>query len=72
MEKTRWIKPVNLPPKAPVISAMVWWLFLDRLNAPGPIFGAVFTLLAIATVGNLIRFWMGESVDLFAPGRLNK
>ena len=65
MKKTKWIKASNLPPRIGIGVFLLWWLFLDRIAAPGWAYGVVFTVLAIGYAANLWQLWHGEAVDLF-------
>lgn len=60
----KYIKPNNLPPKISVIVPAFWWLFLDRLAAPGWLMGVVFALLSLMYVAELAKLVGGEAVDV--------
>lgn len=72
MEKLRYVKLSNLPPRLPVLQAIVWWMSLDRLNAPGWLCGVVGTIYGVLFIAAAFAIYKGHPVDLFAPGRLNK
>lgn len=64
MNAYRYIKRNNLPPTLPLYQALLWWLLLDRLNAPGWAFGVMWTIAAILAAASLIVVILGEPVDV--------
>ena len=64
MKKVKFIKAGNLPPRVSIIMPFVWWLVLERFEAPGWEFGVVFTVLGITYVVELFRLFSGEAVDV--------
>lgn len=52
-------------PRLRVLPTIIWWLFLDRLEAPGYVYGIVFTILAIATVWDVYRILTEQATDVF-------
>lgn len=44
------IKLSSLPPRPPIGFAILFWLLLDRLNAPGWVFGVLWTLVALMAI----------------------
>ena len=60
------IKPSSLPSQPPTFAAIVWWLLLDRLNAPGWAYGVLWTLVAIFFIAWVYRFWTDQELDV--PG----
>lgn len=42
----------------PFVGTVVWWLVLDRFNAPGWLYGVVFTLAAVVWIVLIVAiFW---------------
>ena len=64
MKKAKFIKAGNLPPRISIIMPFVWWLVLERFEAPGWAFGVVFTVLGFLYVVELFRLFSGEAVDV--------
>ena len=66
MIRKKVIAQSNLPSRLPLNTTILFWLLLDRLNAPGWAWGALFTVVGLAWVAALIAMWKNEDVDLFA------
>jgi hypothetical protein len=64
MKTPRFIKAGNLPPQGILSSPVLWWLFLDRMDAPGWVWGAMGLLLLFITVVSVWTLFAGEAVDL--------
>lgn len=64
MKTPKYLKASNLPPRISFVWPMVWWLILERFNAPGWVYGALYTVIAVVFVAECIRLWTGEAVDL--------
>lgn len=64
MKTPKYIKASNLPPRLSIVWPLVWWLILERFNAPGWVYGALYTVIAVVFIAECIRLWTGESVDL--------
>lgn len=62
----KYIKRSNLPPSAPISTAIVWWLFLEYLKAPGWVYGVLGTVYVTAAAIEIWRGWSGKAVDLMA------
>jgi hypothetical protein len=54
----------NLPVRPPVTASIAMWLFLDRYQAPGWIWGVIGTLMAFAWVLYFVGVWLQEQVDV--------
>ena len=50
MKKRKVISSKNLPMRSPLIGALVWWLVLDKLGAPGWVWGVVGTMVVVAWI----------------------
>lgn len=55
----------NLPTRLPVVSTTVAWLLLDRLQAPGWVWGAVGAFYVLIWIICLYGFWTEENIDIF-------
>ncbi|MBD8654136.1 hypothetical protein IFT68_00660 [Oxalobacteraceae sp. CFBP 13730] len=53
MKRSTVIKSSSLPMRSPLALAILFWLLLDRLGAPGWAFGVLWTL-----VGLLVLIWL--------------
>jgi len=62
---TKVIARKHLPAEIPVIPTLVWYLFLDRLHAPGWAWGAIGVLLLISWIVNIVRMATQEERSPF-------
>jgi len=60
------IKSSSLALRPPTFAAIVWWLLLDRLGAPGWAYGVLWTLVAIFFIVWVYRFRTDQERDV--PG----
>ena len=51
--------------RLPTFELIVFWLFLDRLSAPGWLFGVVFTFLGMMWIVSLILLFTEERINPF-------
>jgi hypothetical protein len=65
MKKRKVISSKNLPMRSPLIGALVWWLVLDKLGAPGWVWGVVGTMVVVAWIAFAVEVWNREEVDVF-------
>lgn len=54
MKKRTYISLKCMHPRAPVHAAIIWWLLLDRFDAPGWAFGVMWTIVVILMISFLI------------------
>lgn len=66
MKRKVVIKSSSLQTRSPVGIAIVFWLLLDRLDAPGWAFGVLWTLVAILALAWLTSFFTESVSDV--PG----
>jgi len=66
MSREVLIKQSSLQPRSPILAAIVYWLLLDRFNAPGWAFGAYWTLVVLLVVIFFYRLRRAELRDV--PG----
>jgi hypothetical protein len=66
MKHVTVIKSSSLPTRSPVGFAILFWLLLDRLGAPGWAFGVLGTLVFFMTVFWIVSFWTESKQDV--PG----
>lgn len=64
------IKYTSLPLRSPLLPSIVLALLLDRLSAPGWLWGAVGTIMAFATIGFLYERFAGVERDVPGFGKL--
>jgi hypothetical protein len=55
MKKKTVISFTSLPMRAPTHTAIVWWLLLDRLNAPAWAYGVMWTVVGILLIGFIVE-----------------
>lgn len=60
------IKGTSLAPRLPVTFAIVWWLLLDRLDAPGWAYGVLGSVVVLAFTVWVMALWRCEFRDV--PG----
>ena len=63
-KKPKFIKANNMPPRMSILWPIVWWLVLERFNAPGWVFGVMFTMIGLIYAVEAWRMFAGEAVDL--------
>jgi len=66
MKHVTVIKLSSLPTRSPFGLAILLWLLLDRLAAPGWAFGALWTVIALLAVMWVVSFWTESFRDV--PG----
>lgn len=49
-----------LPMDMPITGTVLWWLFLDRISAPGWAFGVVGTLLVIVWIAFFVEAYRSD------------
>lgn len=65
MPKNKVIKMNNLPTRLPFVATLVYYLVLDRFNAPGWVWGAVGVLMLLVWILAIVNLMREEDVDLF-------
>jgi hypothetical protein len=66
MNHSTVIKSSSLPTRSPLGLAILLWLLLDRLAAPGWAFGVLWTVIAVLAVMWVVSFWTESFRDV--PG----
>jgi len=66
MNRKNVIKSSSLPTRSPLGLAILFWLLLDRLQAPGWAFGVLWTLAVLLVIVWLASFWVESARDV--PG----
>ena len=64
MKKVKVISYKNLPAKLPLLSSAVSYLFLDKFNAPGWVWGVVITLFSILWISCVIKLSNEDVIDI--------
>ncbi len=59
----------NSKPYIPVGGMILWWLLLDRIHAPGWVWGVVGTFFALVSIINAFILATGEGVDVLKDRR---
>jgi hypothetical protein len=62
--KRKVISKKNLPTNLPLVSSLVFWLVLDKLNAPGWAWGVVATLMIILWIVSIIDIFIREDFEI--------
>jgi len=60
----KFINRNNMPPNLYLFPMITLWLFLDRLNAPGWVYGVVFTVMGLISLAEVCKWFTGKAVDL--------
>lgn len=68
----RTVAPACLPMKMPLYPTLVWFLLLDRLAAPGWVWGVMGAVLAAVWVGWIHHMCCDAWVDLPGLGHQNE
>jgi hypothetical protein len=55
----------NLPARLPLWSSITVWLLLDRLQAPGWVYGVMGTLFAIIWIAAIVKFFRQTETKIF-------
>lgn len=66
----RTIASSCLPMRCPLMGTFVWYLLLDRLGAPGWVWGVIGTLLACVWVAWIAAQFLNESQPLHGFGEI--
>lgn len=66
MKRKTAIKASSMPARSPVGGAILWWLLLEHLAAPGWAYGVMWTVVALATIGYAWCFFTTTEKDV--PG----
>ena len=64
MKQRRVLSALDLPTRLPIMTTIVAWLLLDRLSAPGWVWGIAGTLLVIYWIACVVTLWTEKSVRL--------
>ena len=55
----------NIPPAAPVMATITWWLLLDRLHVGDVVWGVFYTLAGIIWAASIYALYKAEPIDIF-------
>lgn len=58
----------NLPPRLPLVSTIVAYLFLAHLDAAGWVWGVIGTFFALLWLGSVYSLFTVEKVDVIRKG----
>lgn len=72
MTKNHVIKRSSLPQSSPVMFTAVMWLLLDRLDAPGWVWGSVGLLVVLVWIVAITRFVSDTEADVPGFGERKK
>lgn len=64
-DKIKVISRKNLPARPPVLLTAVVYLFLDKFQASGVVWGVVFTILALFWIAWIIALFKEEDINIF-------
>jgi hypothetical protein len=66
MKKKSVIKSSSLPMRSPAGAAVLYWLLLEHIGAPGWAYGALWTLVGICAIAYVVSFFIERPRDV--PG----
>jgi len=64
MKKKVVIKSSSLPMRSPAGAAVLYWLLLEHIGAPGWAYGMLWTLVCIGVVGYVASFFIERPRDV--------
>lgn len=59
----------NIPPAAPVMATITWWLLLDRIGVGDVAWGVFYTLFGIFWAASIYALYQAEPTDIFKGGK---
>jgi hypothetical protein len=65
LKKQKVVAAKNLPTRLPIIGTIVWYLFFDKINAPGWAWGALGVILIVGWIVSIIAVYQQESTEVF-------
>ena len=68
MKRSVVIKSSSLPKRSPIGMAILFWLLLDRLSAPGWVYGVLWSLVALCGIVYVISFFTETERDVTGFG----
>lgn len=74
MKEKKVIAFKNFPRKMPLVSTIAWWLFLDRINAPGWLWGCIGLLVVLGWIAFFHSLFTAKEVevDLFETNEADR
>ncbi len=64
MKKRNVLSRSNLPTQFPLLSSIVLWLVMDRLNSPQWLYGALGAIMALIWIGSIYTFFTEKETVL--------
>lgn len=64
MNERKVISNSQLPVRLPVLGSLVWYMFLDHVQAPSWAWGAIGTMLGLAWIATCISLYHQKSTKL--------
>jgi hypothetical protein len=65
MKKQKVVSVRNLPTRPPIILTVVIWLLLDRLKAPGYVWGILGTLICFMWIAFVVGMFNEDMTDIW-------
>lgn len=65
MKRIKVVNNKNLPSRIPVTGGFMWFLMLERLNAPTWLFGVIGTLYFLLLITSIVGKFMEDQTDIF-------
>lgn len=66
MKELRVISRECLPTRLPIVGTVVWWLLMERVNAPGWLWGALGFGMVLVWIAAFVRIFKEKRTKL--PG----
>lgn len=54
----------RLPANLPTMGTLVWYMFLDKINAPGWVWGVMGTLFTVFWIASIVAMFVQKEVDV--------
>lgn len=64
MKKRKVVSRKNLPMRMPLVGTLVWWLVLDKLGAPGWVWGVLGTIIAVGWFAFVVDVFIRDDVEV--------
>lgn len=64
MKHPKVLHPKHLPGRLPLLQTLLWYLFLDKIHAPGWVWGVMGTLMVLVWAVSIYNLIVEEKVEL--------
>lgn len=64
MKRRKVLDAKQMPTRLPMIGTLVWYLILDKFDAPGWLWGVMGTLFVLLWIAAVVGIWTQDSVEI--------